>query len=278
MGVQTAPRGDVVKFLWKYIKENNLQNPKDRRFILFDEKLQKIFKKKSSHFMKLSGLLAKVLHGYCVVVYNILKWLSSCQSSTVQELKTIDQLQASSFLDDDDEDEEEDDDEEENAEDEEGNGNGKSAARKRSIVYRKGQQVKRRKTEKPPATEEDDEDQESEEESGGEEEEDDEESDDGNEDTRKRSKRIRTNEQKAAKLKASEEKRKQKKQQKREEKKKLQEAAGEQPKPKRKSVSTKLVKPEFAEFLNIDPATHRTQVKITLIPFVRPVADSFFLP
>ena len=59
-GQKFAPRGEVVKAIWDYIKLHQLQNPKDRRFILFDEKLQTIFKKKSSHFMKMSGLLAKV--------------------------------------------------------------------------------------------------------------------------------------------------------------------------------------------------------------------------
>jgi upstream activation factor subunit UAF30 len=64
MGQQLAPRQEVVKFLWKYIKEHELQNPKDKRIVLFDEKLQKIFKKKSSHFMKLTKLLFKVFCFY----------------------------------------------------------------------------------------------------------------------------------------------------------------------------------------------------------------------
>lgn len=33
----------MVQKLWKYIKENNLQDPADRRFILCDTKLKKIF-------------------------------------------------------------------------------------------------------------------------------------------------------------------------------------------------------------------------------------------
>lgn len=33
----------MVQKLWKYIKENNLQDPADRRFILCDAKLKKIF-------------------------------------------------------------------------------------------------------------------------------------------------------------------------------------------------------------------------------------------
>jgi upstream activation factor subunit UAF30 len=33
----------VVKKLWEYIKSNDLQNPKDRREILCDEKLRALF-------------------------------------------------------------------------------------------------------------------------------------------------------------------------------------------------------------------------------------------
>ncbi|KAJ2808484.1 hypothetical protein H4R20_000872 [Coemansia guatemalensis] len=36
-------RTDVVKNLWKYIKANELQDPSDKRYILCDEKLQKLF-------------------------------------------------------------------------------------------------------------------------------------------------------------------------------------------------------------------------------------------
>ena len=34
----------VVKRLWAYIKENDLQNPKDKRKIVLDDKLSKLFK------------------------------------------------------------------------------------------------------------------------------------------------------------------------------------------------------------------------------------------
>ena len=37
-------RVDVTKFLCQYIRENNLQNPKDKRQILADSKLQKLLK------------------------------------------------------------------------------------------------------------------------------------------------------------------------------------------------------------------------------------------
>ncbi len=34
----------VVKKMWEYIKANNLQNPKNKRKIILDDKLKKIFK------------------------------------------------------------------------------------------------------------------------------------------------------------------------------------------------------------------------------------------
>lgn len=37
-------RSDVVKCMWDYIKANNLQNPKDKREIICDDKLKTIFK------------------------------------------------------------------------------------------------------------------------------------------------------------------------------------------------------------------------------------------
>ncbi|KAI7897727.1 SWIB/MDM2 domain-containing protein [Cokeromyces recurvatus] len=42
-GERELSRPELVQRLWKYIKSNNLQDPSDRRFILCDEKLKKIF-------------------------------------------------------------------------------------------------------------------------------------------------------------------------------------------------------------------------------------------
>ncbi|GAB5593682.1 hypothetical protein Unana1_08582 [Umbelopsis nana] len=42
-GVSELSRPEVVKSLWKYIKENDLQDPADRRYILCDTELKKIF-------------------------------------------------------------------------------------------------------------------------------------------------------------------------------------------------------------------------------------------
>ena len=42
VGTKEAPRHEVVKQMWNYIKENNLQDPKNKQFAICDEKLQKV--------------------------------------------------------------------------------------------------------------------------------------------------------------------------------------------------------------------------------------------
>eukprot|EP00033_Pygsuia_biforma_P002817 GCRY01003111.1.p1 GENE.GCRY01003111.1~~GCRY01003111.1.p1 ORF type:complete len:199 (-),score=23.53 GCRY01003111.1:111-707(-) len=54
-------RGDVVKFLWNYIKENNLQDPKDRRMVICDETLSELFKVKRVSMFKMQKYLAQHL-------------------------------------------------------------------------------------------------------------------------------------------------------------------------------------------------------------------------
>ncbi len=43
IGPGPYPRGEVVKKIWEYIKKNNLQNPKNKRNIMADDKLKPIF-------------------------------------------------------------------------------------------------------------------------------------------------------------------------------------------------------------------------------------------
>ncbi|KAJ1959936.1 hypothetical protein GGI12_004079 [Dipsacomyces acuminosporus] len=43
LGQKYCARTDVVKNLWKYIKEHNLQDPNDKRYILCDDKLRELF-------------------------------------------------------------------------------------------------------------------------------------------------------------------------------------------------------------------------------------------
>lgn len=45
VGKGPMPRGQVVKKMWEYIKDNNLQNPANKRNIFADEKLKPIFGK-----------------------------------------------------------------------------------------------------------------------------------------------------------------------------------------------------------------------------------------
>jgi len=43
VGKGPLPRSEVVKKLWDYIKKNNLQDPSNKRNIVADEKLKKVF-------------------------------------------------------------------------------------------------------------------------------------------------------------------------------------------------------------------------------------------
>jgi chromatin remodeling complex protein RSC6 len=44
-GKDPLPRSQMVKKVWDHIKANNLQNPENKREILADDKLRKIFGK-----------------------------------------------------------------------------------------------------------------------------------------------------------------------------------------------------------------------------------------
>ncbi|MGA0595683.1 SWIB/MDM2 domain-containing protein [Enterovirga sp. CN4-39] len=43
VGTKPLPRTEVVSKVWEYIKSNKLQNPKNGREILADDKLKKVF-------------------------------------------------------------------------------------------------------------------------------------------------------------------------------------------------------------------------------------------
>ena len=43
IGAGPYPRTEVVKALWKYIKKNDLQDPKNKRNIIADDKLKAVF-------------------------------------------------------------------------------------------------------------------------------------------------------------------------------------------------------------------------------------------
>lgn len=45
LGVDSLSRPKLVKQIWAYIKDNNLQNPQDGRQVICDDRLYKVFKK-----------------------------------------------------------------------------------------------------------------------------------------------------------------------------------------------------------------------------------------
>ena len=62
VGKGPMPRGQVVKKIWEYIKGKNLQNPKNKRNILADEKLKKLFGGKGEVTMfEMTALVSKHL-------------------------------------------------------------------------------------------------------------------------------------------------------------------------------------------------------------------------
>ena len=61
VGTAQLPRSEVVSKMWTYIKGQNLQDPKDKREILADAKLEKVFGKKKVNMFEMNKLLSKHL-------------------------------------------------------------------------------------------------------------------------------------------------------------------------------------------------------------------------
>ena len=60
-GPAPLPRGEVVSKVWDYIKANNLQNPENRREILADDTLRKVFGKDKVTMFEMNKHLARHL-------------------------------------------------------------------------------------------------------------------------------------------------------------------------------------------------------------------------
>lgn len=58
IGMNHVTRPELVKQLWVYIKAHDLQNPEDRRTIMCDEKLERIFKRKKVGMFEMNKLLS----------------------------------------------------------------------------------------------------------------------------------------------------------------------------------------------------------------------------
>ena len=58
VGNDKLPRSQVISKVWDYIKANNLQNPANKREILADEKLKKVFGKDSVTMFEMNKHIA----------------------------------------------------------------------------------------------------------------------------------------------------------------------------------------------------------------------------
>lgn len=60
-GSEPLPRTEVVSKMWSYIKKNKLQNPRNKREILADEKLRPIFGKDRASMFEMNKHLSRHL-------------------------------------------------------------------------------------------------------------------------------------------------------------------------------------------------------------------------
>jgi upstream activation factor subunit UAF30 len=61
VGADPLSRGEVVSKVWGYIRSHNLQNPENRREILADDKLGKVFGKEKVTMFEMNKYLAQHL-------------------------------------------------------------------------------------------------------------------------------------------------------------------------------------------------------------------------
>ncbi|MEO8618220.1 MAG: SWIB/MDM2 domain-containing protein [Sphingomicrobium sp.] len=61
VGSDPLPRSEVVSKVWDHIKKNNLQNPANKREILADDKLKKVFGKDSCTMFEMNKHLSNHL-------------------------------------------------------------------------------------------------------------------------------------------------------------------------------------------------------------------------
>ncbi|MFA5989308.1 MAG: SWIB/MDM2 domain-containing protein [Sphingomonas sp.] len=59
VGADKLPRSEVVSKVWAYIKAHNLQNPANKREILADAALEKIFGKKSVTMFEMNKYISQ---------------------------------------------------------------------------------------------------------------------------------------------------------------------------------------------------------------------------
>jgi len=58
VGKDAIPRSDVISKVWDYIRKHDLQNPKDKREILADDNLKKIFGKDKATMFEMNKFIS----------------------------------------------------------------------------------------------------------------------------------------------------------------------------------------------------------------------------
>ncbi len=61
VGSDPLPRSEVVSKVWDHIRKNNLQNPQNKREIVADDKLKKVFGKDRCTMFEMNKHLSKHL-------------------------------------------------------------------------------------------------------------------------------------------------------------------------------------------------------------------------
>jgi len=61
VGKDPLPRSDVISKVWDYIRKHDLQNPADKREILADDKLKKIFGKDKATMFEMNKFISQHL-------------------------------------------------------------------------------------------------------------------------------------------------------------------------------------------------------------------------
>ncbi|XWS54843.1 hypothetical protein CRYUN_Cryun10bG0124300 [Craigia yunnanensis] len=133
VGESELPRTEVVKKLWLYIKENNLQDPMNKRNIICDESLHAIFRVNSINMFQMNKALTKHIWPLSAEDEKV-KHEMKCEDS--DDSATVDAENAN------EEKKEEEKEEEEEEEEEEQEGNARGSKNKRSSKVDKD--VKRR--------------------------------------------------------------------------------------------------------------------------------------
>ena len=58
VGADALPRSEVISKVWDYIKSNNLQNPENKREIVADDKLKKVFGKDKATMFEMNKYIS----------------------------------------------------------------------------------------------------------------------------------------------------------------------------------------------------------------------------